>query len=200
MEIIPLIYLKKRKIVSGKEKEHLTIDELGKIIGKDSKIYVLDLDGIDKYKPNLCLYPKLSEKYELWVDAGPRALGDIVDSIMAGATKITVRKNIWPELSIPAIKEITECGTYAHIDNKNQNIRSINLSFLNDVDGLVSLTNKNRMDADFKYTSFLKDMCTKYNVYTYDSKQKNYYYWKNFGVAGLFVDMIKTMEFKINEF
>lgn len=200
MKIIPLIHLKKRKILLEKEGDLISLDDLLEKFNKDRKIYVLDLDGIEKYKPNLCLYPKLSEKYNIWVDAGPRSIGDVVDSIMAGAINITIRKKIWPELSIPAIKEITDYEIYSDINPKNQKVQSIYLSSLNDVDGLVSLTNKNQLDADFKYTSFLKNMCTKYKIYAYDSNQKNFSYWKNIGVAGLLVDMRKAMEFKTNEF
>lgn len=200
MKIIPLIHLKKRKILLEKGGDLISLDDLLEKFNKDRKIYVLDLDGIEKYKPNLCLYPKLSEKYNIWVDAGPRSIGDVVDSIMAGAINITIRKKIWPELSIPAIKEITDYEIYSDINPKNQKVQSIYLSSLNDVDGLVSLTNKNQLDADFKYTSFLKNMCTKYKIYAYDSNQKNFSYWKNIGVAGLLVDMRKAMEFKTNEF
>jgi len=75
MEIIPLIYLKKRKILAEKEGECLSLNEMSEQINKDEKIYVLDIDGIEKDKPNLCLYPKLSENHKIWVDAGPRVLG-----------------------------------------------------------------------------------------------------------------------------
>jgi len=199
MEIIPLIHLKKRKIVL-EEDEFLSINELLKIVDKDRKIYILDLDGIEKNKPNLCLYPKLTEEYRIWVDSGPRNLGDVVDSIMAGATDITVRNYMWPELNISSIKEITEQRIYLHIDPKSKKTQSIGIDSLRDIDGLVSLTNKHQMDSDFKYTSFLKAMGKKYIVYAYDSNQKNFSYWKSIGIGGLFMDVKKSMEFKINEF
>jgi hypothetical protein len=200
MEIIPLIYLKKRKILMKKDGDLISLDDLLKKFDNDRKLYILDLDGLEKYKPNLCMYPKLSKKYKIWVDAGPRTLGDVVDSIMAGAINITVRRKIWPELSIPLIKEITDYEIYSDIHPENQYSQSIFLSTLNDVDGLVSFTNKEYVDADFKYASFLKNMCSKYKVYIYDSDQQNFSYWKKNGVNGLFIDIKKAMEVKKHEF
>ena len=191
MEIIPLIYLKKRKIVTEKEENWLSIDEVLEQVSKDEKIYVLDIDGIDKNKPNLCLYPKLIENHKIWVDAGPRVLGDVVDSIMAGATNITVRRKIWPELDISSIKEITESEIYADIDPKDQNIHSVKFSLMNNVDGLVIFNNRNQMEGNFKYSSFLKNLSIKYKIYAYESNQKKISYWKTLGVTGLLVDLGK---------
>ena len=67
MELVPLIYVKNRKIHAEKDGKDISPDEVLERISKDRKIYVLDIDGIEKNKPNLCLYPKLSEHYEIWV-------------------------------------------------------------------------------------------------------------------------------------
>lgn len=194
MEVISLIYLKKRKILSEKEGKQISLNDLLERIDKDGKIYVLDIDGIEKDKPNLCLYPKLSENHKIWVDAGPRALGDVVDSIMAGATNITVRKKIWPDLDISGIKEITESEIYVDIGPKNQNMHSIKFSLINNADGLVIFNDKNQIEADFKYSSFLKNLSAKYKMYAYESSQKNFSYWKSQGVAGVLMDLDKIKE------
>ena len=60
MEIIPLIYLRKRKIVGKKEGEWLSLNELTKQVEKDSIIYVLDIDGIEKNKDGT------EKKYKIW--------------------------------------------------------------------------------------------------------------------------------------
>lgn len=200
MEIIPLIYLKKREILVEREGERLSLNEMSEQVDKDEKIYVLDIDGIEKDKPNLCLYPKLSENHKIWVDAGPRVLGDVVDSIMAGATNITVRKKIWPELDASSIKEITENEIYADISSKSQNMQIIEFSLLNNVDGLVVFNNKNQIETDFKYGGFLKNLCIKYKMYAYESNRKNFSYWKTLGVAGLLVDLDKIKEFRKHGF
>ncbi len=200
MEIIPLIYLKKRKIVAEKEGDWLSINEVLERVDKDEKIYVLDIEGIEENKPNLCLYPKLSENHKIWVDAGPRVLGDVIDSIMAGATNITVRKKIWSELDISSIREITESEVYVDIGPKSQDIQRIDFPLSHDINGLVLFNNKNQIETDFKYGSFLKNLCIKYKIYAYESNSKNFSYWKTLGVAGLLIDIRKSREFKKNEF
>jgi uncharacterized protein related to proFAR isomerase len=196
MEVISIIYLKKRKILSEKEGEQISLNDLFERIDKDKKIYVLDIDGIEKDKPNLCLYPKLSENHKIWVDAGPRVIGDVVDSIMGGATTITVRKKIWPEPDISGIKEITESEIYIDIDSKNNNMHSIKISLINNADGLVIFNDKNQIETDFKFSSSLKNLSVKYKIYVYESNEKNFYYWKAQGVAGILMDLDKIKEIR----
>ena len=200
MEIIPLIYLKKREILVEREGQRLSLNEMSEKVDKDEKLYILDIDGIEKDKPNLCLYPKLSENHKIWVDAGPRVLGDVVDSIMAGATNVTVRKKIWPEIDTSSIKEITENEIYAEISPKSQNMQIIEFSLLNNVDGLVVFNDKNQIETDFKCGSYLKNLCIKFKMYAYESNQKNFSYWKTLGVAGVLVDLDKIKEFRKHGF
>jgi len=190
MEIVPLIYLKKRKIVTDKG-ELPSFNEMREHVDKDKEIYVLDIDGIEKDKPNLCLYPKISEFYKIWVDAGPRVLGDVIDIVMAGATSITVRKKVWPNLDVSSIKEITESGIYADVDAANQKMPSIESALLHWVDGLVIFNKKDQIENNFKYGSFLKELCAKYKMYAYEPNPKNFSYWETLGVAGLLVDINK---------
>ncbi len=200
MDIIPLIHLKKRKITVEQEEYRLPFNEILEQVDKDVNIYVLDTDGIEKDKPNLCLYQKLSKSHALWVDTGPRVLGDIVDVIMAGATNITVRKNLWHELDVSSIKEITENKIYAGVDLKSQDGHNTEIFPFYDVDGLVVFDGKNQVERDFKYVGFLKNLCIKHEVYAYERDPKNINYWKNLGVTGLLVDISKIKEFKKNEF
>jgi len=200
MDIIPLIYLKKGKIMVEQKEYHLPFNEILEQVDKDVNIYVLDTDGIEKDKPNLCLYQKLSKSHALWVDTGPRILGDIVDVIMAGATNITVRKNLWHELDVSSIKEITENKIYAGVGLKSQEDRNTEIFPFYDVDGLVVFDGKNQVERDFKYVGFLKNLCIKHEVYAYERDPKNINYWKNLGVTGLLVDISKIKEFKKNEF
>jgi len=195
MELVPLIYVKNRKIHAEKDGKDISPDEVLERISKDRKIYVLDIDGIEKNKPNLCLYPKLSEHYEIWVDAGPRVLGDIVDMVMAGASNITVRKNLRHELEIPSIKDITERGIYVDVDLKSHNVRNIDFSLFQGVDGAVIFNDKNLIKGDFKSGGFLKSLCTRYKIYAYEPNPKNFSYWKTLGVTGILVDISKAEEF-----
>ena len=55
MEIIPLITLSKRNIVEEKQELYDTINDKQFNLEGYEKIYILDLDGIEKDKPNLKL-------------------------------------------------------------------------------------------------------------------------------------------------
>ena len=200
MEIIPLIHLKSRKILTEKDGNNISLDEVLEQVEKDGKIYVLDTDGIEKNKPNLCLYPKISECLKIWVDAGPRVIGDVVDAVVAGATNITVRRNLWRELDVSSIREITESEIYVDIDLKNQDNPNVDAALFYGADGLVVFNNKNQIVGDFKTGGFLKSLCKKYKTYAHESNLKNSSYWKTLGVAGQLVDISMIREFKKNGF
>ena len=121
MDIVPLIKMKNRKTVD--EKSTLAFDII-KEFDEEQIIYILDLDGINKNKPNLCTYQKVSKNYSIWVDNGPRNIGDVVDSFMAGATAITINKDLFSDLNIASIRDITENKIYLNLDFKQQSVLS----------------------------------------------------------------------------
>lgn len=188
MEKIPLVYLKKRKIL-GKEGNIISLEQLKNSVNKDDNIYLYDIDGIEEDKPNLCLYQKISQFQKMWIDAGPRNLGDVVDEVMAGATSITLRKKTWSEIHIHGIQEITESQIFVEINTTDQGLNSINSSLFNGADGFVVFISKNQIEQDFKLEGFLKDLCLKHKIYVYESDLKNSSYWKTLGVSGLIVDI-----------
>jgi len=189
MDLIPLIYMKKRKIHVEKTQSPITLKEFLKQVEGEKKIYIFDLDGIEKDKPNLCTYQRLSGSYELWVDNGPRNLRDIIDATMAGGTDITLRKNLCPQLYVSEIKEITENKIYENIDFVEE------LSF-GDADGLVNFNSREEIERNFKHSDFLKRRGVKNKIYSYETDLKNRTYWVRFGVEGLLVDLNKLKEFK----
>lgn len=199
MEIIPLIHLKKRKIIEPKHtKNPSLIKSLERF--KNKKIYILDHDGLDKNKPNLCLYQKLSKYHEIWVDAGPQVLGDVVDSVIAGATAITIRKNLWRDMNGSVIKEITENKIYSDVNFNNYNNPRTTSSLVYNVDGLVLFDKKNQIESDFKYVEYLKRIFKRYVTYAYEIKITNAIYWKKLGVEGLLTEIDNIEEFEKFEF
>jgi hypothetical protein len=191
MELIPLVRLKKRKIL-GIDGNIISLDELKTFVDKDDIIYFYDLDGIEKDRPNLCIYQRISHFQKMWIDSGPRNLGDVVDEVMAGATSITLRTKMWPELHVSSIKEIIECKIFMELNVASQEISSFNFSLFPDVDGFVIFITKDQIERDFKVGGFLKDLCLKHRIYVYESDLKNNSYWKTLGVSGLIVDIDKT--------
>ena len=185
MEIIPTITMKKRKILNQESEKKDIFDQ----IKEDALLYILDLDGIEKDKPNLCTYQRLSGSHELWVDFGPRNIGDVVDTTMAGATDVTLRKNLCPELTLLEIREIMDNKIYADESYRNE-------PSLYDFDGFVNFNSKKDLGSSFKQEYFLKSMLSKIKMYTYETDIKNLTYWKNYGIDGLLVDFSNYKEFK----
>jgi len=193
MEIIPLITLEKRRILETNQKttETKEIDQ----INEDEKIYILDKDGIEKDKPNLCLFQKTSNSYSLWIDSGPIELGDIVDSFMAGASAITIRKNLWKKLDLKKIREISENEVFIQIDLQDDEINK-NLHVFEKADGLVIFNDRKFIESDSKYASILRKISEMNKTYVYESNSENIFYWQNKGLKGLLVDMKKLGEFR----
>jgi len=193
MEIIPLIKLKKQK-VQGYPISFLK--ELLKNLEENEKIYILDLDGIEKDKPNLCTFQRLSGSYDLWVDFGPKNLGDIVDAVMAGANAITLRKLLWSNIEILDIKNITENEIFTNIDlnfQSDYDLKNINILLS---DGFVNFNTRETIESNFKNSDYLKTISMKKKIYTYESDFKNISYWKGFDVKGILVDFDKINEVK----
>ena len=191
MDIIPLIYIKNRKLRGAIEGKMLLINELPEQ-SDAGKLYVKDIDGIERDEPNLDIYQKLSEKHDLWVDAGPRMFGDVVDIIMAGATSITLRKNLFPTEEISNIKEVTETAIYINTDLKDEK-QDMASAISHSVDGLVISCDGKQIEDDFKISELFRTMCNKYKVYVAELDEKNISYWTNIGVAGVLLDL-ETMK------
>jgi uncharacterized protein related to proFAR isomerase len=185
MEFIPLITLQKGKIVENISEK---LDEF-------KKLYVLDLDGIEKGKPNFDIYQKLSTSVDLWVDNGPRNIGDVVDTFMAGATDITIRRGLCPNLKISDIRDVSDNKIYANIDFEKLNELD-NDMFFYDVDGLVNLIEKDRIELNLEYSKYLNKARLGKKIYSYEPNPKNLSFWAGFNIEGLLVDIKNFKEFK----
>ncbi|KYK27669.1 hypothetical protein AYK20_08045 [Thermoplasmatales archaeon SG8-52-1] len=189
MEIIPLIFIKNRKIYLEKDSEHIPIEKFLQLKNENRRAYILDLDGIEKDKPNLCSYQKLSGFYDLWVDFGPRNLGDFVDATMTGVTDLTIRGKLCPQLNITDIKELIENKIYSNIDFSEERPYE-------KLDGIVNFNSREYLESNYKYGSYLKKVGKDKKIYTYESELKNRSYWENIDLEGFIVDFNKIKEFK----
>ena len=189
MDLIPLIYIENRKIRVGKTSEPMSVKDFLKNTKDKKKIYIFDLDGIEKDKPNLCTYQRLASFYDLWVDNGPRNLGDIVDSTMAGATDITLRKTLSPQLHLSNIREITENNIYEYEEFNDKNL-------FFDSDGIVTFKDRESIESNFILKDNIKSRVLKNKTYVYEPDLINQEYWERLGVFGLLVDFENMKELK----
>jgi hypothetical protein len=193
MHLIPLIHLQNRKII-GITKKTINPQTLQETLNQTQPLYLLDHDGIKKDKPNLCLYKQLSEHHPLWVDGGPRSLGDIVDTVMAGATTITIRKHLWPTYNLSSIKELTDNQLFLYHDPRTKSKDTPNTapSYLGN--GIILFNHDNQLLTDFTLKSIIKTLSTKYPTYIYEPSLQNQKIWKNLNVQGLLIDFGKIKE------
>ena len=106
METYPVIKIRKGKVMKNnkiiKKRDAIDfIEELGK---KNGIVYAIDLDGYKKNSANLKIYKEIG-KY-LWIDAFPRYVDDVMDIIITGVKRITLRD--MPERELKEIKEMAE--------------------------------------------------------------------------------------------
>ena len=188
MDIIPLIKMKNQETID--EKTSL-VDDLLKEFNEEQIIYILDYDGINKNKPNLCTFQRVTKNHPIWVDTGPRNLGDVVDAFMAGATAITIRESLFKKLNMPSIREITENKIYLNIDFDNP-------QYHQEIDGLTIFKEKEEIEMNMDYINLIKKHSLDNNLYSYETNPINISYWKNFKIKGLLVDINKIQEFEQN--
>ncbi len=183
MELIPFVYIQERKIHPGPADQIYDTKDLINQIKTDTPLYIYDLDGINHDKPNLCLLQKINQNLTIWMDSGPRDLGDVVDLFMAGANTLTIRKDQWPHAQASVIRDITEQQFYLYIDSTKPQQE------ISEYTGLVLFYPNNQPKKDFILESTIKSLCQKNKVYIYDPEKTNYDYWKKIGAIGLLVPL-----------
>jgi hypothetical protein len=190
MNIVPLVYVKNGKLLDGKDGNQVSIDDLFKRVEKDTMLYVLDLDGIEHNNPAFDLYQKLTEHCILWIDDGPRRLDDVMDTIMAGATNITLREDLWPEMDISSVFELTDDEVYFGI-NSGPKEQPRMLSFPQQDIGVVVFSQEPEINDDFTSASVFKDLAIKHKIYLHNVAQNTIPRWEERGVTGVLVDLNK---------
>ena len=195
MEIIPCISLKKGTIWAEEEKHTLTIEELKTLIEADKKLYVVDYDGIDENEPNIELLQELSEEYILWVDTGPRNIEDLVDAVITGASMVTLDDTIWPNIDVPAVKDVVEDEVYIALDFTKTSLKDLNPSVFFGIEGIIILNSREEIEADFTTGSLIKDLAKTHKIYAFETLPENKPFWEEKGIIGLLVDLDYYKEF-----
>lgn len=193
MEIIPLIVLEKHEIL---KQDSEILEKLKNQNNEEKqKLYILDIYGVKKNKPNLTLYQKLSKNFDLWIDSGPRNLGDVVDVFMTGATSITLRRETWPLIDIENIREISENKIFQLI--KHSEINSyIGRNIIPGVDGYVILDRVELITNNFKTDYHYQQFIAKNKTYIYENNIKKLKNLIERKINGVLVDLENYQRFK----
>jgi hypothetical protein len=184
MNIVPLISIKKGLLFDGRDGTALSIDELFTRVEKDTMLYVLDYDGLEHINPNLDLYQKLTENCILWIDNGPRRIDDVMDTIMAGATNITLRECLWPALDMPGVQELTDDEIYLDKTVQYQEQKTLQHVFSGDIGAIL-------FNEEALYGAFSKERTANQKIYLYTSSLEKIQLWTEQGISGIIIDLNK---------
>ncbi len=93
LELLPVLHARRGDLV---DPEGEVIDEDLRELARSFKrehgaIYVVDLDGLRRGKPDHKLLQTLAAGSPLWADTGPRHHTDVMDAMIAGAEQVTIR-------------------------------------------------------------------------------------------------------------
>lgn len=91
-QIIPIARLLGGKVVDrdGMNLVSNSIDLINNLKERYDEIYIVDIDGILRNKPQLNLVQKLGDEVKIWLDGGVRYTENVVDYLIAGASKVVV--------------------------------------------------------------------------------------------------------------
>jgi hypothetical protein len=183
MQEILLIHMRRGKIVLDLSSKDIR-DILDRLQG--SIIYVFDEDGIKRNHPNVSLYQRLTNIAELWVDAGPRTVGDIVDDVFSGAQRIVIRPDLWVELDLHTVVDLTENELMAlyHSSDIQKGI-PYDMVFTQS-HGVVLQFDEESTPLDFKMNSIIKQICKVKTTYILDTRKQQMEKWDTFGITAVF--------------
>jgi len=185
MNLVSLVSIKNTTLRDGKEGNILVIEEIKKQVKNDSLLYIFDFDGIERNNPNLELYQRLAEHCILWIDNGPRRIDDVMDTIMAGATNITLRENLWPALDMPGVQELTDDEIYLDKTTQYQEQKKLQQVSSGEIGTVL-------FNEEAVYGSLLKEKTANQKIYLYVSSLENMQNWTAQGIAGLIIDLNKN--------
>jgi hypothetical protein len=184
MNIVPLVSIKNTRLFDGKEGNSLLLAEVLKRVEKDSLLYVLDRDGIERNNPNLELYQRLAEHCILWIDNGPRRIDDVMDTIMSGATNITLREECWLALDMPGVQDLTDDEIYLDKTVQYQEQKTLQHVYSGDIGTIL-------FNEEALYGVFSKERTANQKIYLYASSLEKLQLWTEQGICGIIIDLNK---------
>jgi phosphoribosylformimino-5-aminoimidazole carboxamide ribonucleotide (ProFAR) isomerase len=117
--VIPAVSLMKGRVVvvnqgayeplTDIDNRDLTLYDFAEMFLEDyGTVLVLDIDGIERRRPQLPIIQTIAPLKNVWWDPGVRNLEDMMDAFTAGANRVVVgTKTIWNR------EELTECQSFS---------------------------------------------------------------------------------------
>lgn len=110
MSLYPILHVDKPLT----RKERSDFDERALEVAKTwGRFYIVDRVGLKQGEPNIDVYQDLAREGEMWLDVGPAQAEDVMDSIVGGADRVTVRwDKIWDRPTLDDATDIAEDGVF----------------------------------------------------------------------------------------
>lgn len=185
-EVVPFVRIKDKKMYSSFDDSLVSAKDLAKEAKKDSMLYLLDLDGISFDRPNYELYQLLAEWFVLWIDMGPRVSGDVVDDVFAGAERVTVRPELFYDIDIDVVRQMTECPVFQFLEDEG-------VSALPHSEGFILPVGKNQ---EFKRDSLMSQLSLNRPVFVILENPSDVAHVKDLGCSGVLVEWEKKELFE----
>jgi hypothetical protein len=107
-----------------------------------------------------------------------------MDTIMAGATNITLRKELWPNLDMSSVQDLTDDEIYIDMSVEYQERKTLHHFYSGDI-GIV-LFNEETM-----YGRFSREITEKQKIFLYASSMEKVSFWGEQGITGIILDLKK---------
>ncbi len=185
-EVVPFVRIKDKKMYSSWNDSLVSAKELAEKSKKDSMLYLLDLDGISYDRPNYELYQLLAEWFVLWIDMGPRVSGDVVDDVFAGAERVTVRPELFYDINIDVVRQMTECPVFQFLEDEG-------VSALPHSEGFILPMSENK---EFKRDSLMSQLSLNRPVFVIANDESDVAHLRDLGCSGVLVEWEKKELFE----
>lgn len=110
MRLYPVLHVDQRL---SRRRRDAFFDRARAVSDRFGGLYVVDRVGLAKNKPSLDVYQDLARETELWLDVGPVHATDLMDCVMCGADRLTVRwDRAWTAESLHEMIGLVDGGIY----------------------------------------------------------------------------------------
>lgn len=187
----------------NKEGGELKVQELiDELTDRFDKAVIMDLNGINKDRPQLDMLKSISDKMKMWVDAGSKYSENVIDIIIAGADKVVFGSKTLRNLDeIEGALELSE-NVILGIDydegivTPNKSIREMTPSGLVEMAGnfgikeviftdLKNLTSNSRFRTDIGFTLLDREI----KIYFHGRFENDMKKLEEKGVSGVIIEV-----------
>lgn len=110
MRLFPVLHVD-RKLTRRRRGPWL--DKARGVADRFGGLCVVDRRGIDKNKPSVDVYQDLARETDLWLDVGPVHQEDLMDCVMCGPERLTVRwDRAWDAATLHEMIDLVDAGLY----------------------------------------------------------------------------------------